>query len=144
MQRRTRVVEPEQAIKIIIAIMLCTILALAIYQFSIRNYEEVEATVVGADSERNYKSKNRANYTYYEYTINGEIVVGKTPVIFQQGNRLGKTELIRVNPGSPEKIASKLCQRLLFSILILSLVMLVHNIRQLKGKKKRNFPPSSF
>lgn len=144
MQRKTRVVEPEQFIKIIIAVILCTIMALAIYQFSIRDYVEVEATVVGADSERNYKSKNRTNYTYYEYTVNGELVVGKTPVIFPQGNQLGKTEIIRVNPGSPEKIASKLCQRLLIAILILSFVMLIHNVTHAKGKIKRKLPPSSF
>lgn len=144
MQRKTRVMEPEQSIKIIIAVILCTMLAFGIYRFSIRNYVEVEATIVGTDSERSYKSNNRSNYTYYEYTVNGETVVGKTPVIFRQTNQTGKTELIRVNPDSPEKIASKLCQRLLIAILILSFVMLIYNVTHAKGKKKRKSPSSSF
>lgn len=136
MQTKTRVVEPKQSLKIIIAVILCTIIALAIYQFSVRNYVEVEATIVGADSERNYKSQNRSNYTYYEYTVNGKLVVGKTPVLFRRSNQLGKTELIRVSPSSPEKIASKLCKKLLIAVLILSFVMLMYNVTHTKRRKK--------
>ena len=120
----------EQANKVILCIILSIIAILGVYQYSIRDYVKVEATITGKGSEIGGKTHNTSTYVYYEYVVDGVYATGKVLTIFQSVYHVGDTEIIWVNPNQPKEIASKEGQRVLLGLLGISVIMFVANIRQ--------------